>query len=105
MSTPSYGPGVRWLAARTGRDPQEIVGSPESAVAALKDALREAADLASRATSDDPEERAAAEEEMAKLREQLADGPRPGDMALGKVAEGLRDLAERLRRPDGGRQS
>jgi hypothetical protein len=98
MSAPSFGPGVRWLAARTGRDPHEIVSSPEGAVAALKDALREATDLASRARSDDPGERAAAEEEIASLREQLAAAPSPGDLALGKVAAGLRDLAERLRR-------
>jgi hypothetical protein len=91
------GPGVMWLAAGTGKDPDEIVRSPRTA---LREAVREAADLAARAESEDPEARAIAQEEISALQQEFAVGPTPGDVALSRIAEGLRDLTERLRRGD-----
>lgn len=82
--TAERGPGVRWLAARTGNEPD----SP----AAVLDALREIAGLAARAAVD-PAARAEAE----ALREQIAAAPSPGEVFAGKVAAALRDAAERLR--------
>lgn len=94
-------PGLTWLAARTGRDPDDLLASPATA---LVDALRELARLAVQAESEDPADRGAAEAELAALREQVAAAPPPSEAALGRVAAVLRDAAERLRRtaPDDG---
>jgi hypothetical protein len=97
---PEHGPGVQWLAARTEKDPDQLVCSPRAALAALNDAVREAAHLAARGESEDPDVRAAAQKEIAALQQELAAHPTPGDVALSRIAEGLRDLANRLRRDD-----
>jgi hypothetical protein len=93
----SYGPGIAWLAACTGKDPAEFTGSPAAAIAALTDALREAAALAARADSDDPRVQPEAQAELAALREQFASAPRPSDTFMTQVAVALRDAAEKLR--------
>jgi hypothetical protein len=95
---PEQGPGVRWLAARTGQEPDQLISSPRAVLAALAAAVREAADLAAQAESDDPDVRAAAHKDIAAVQQRVAAGPTPGDVALSRIAEGLRDLAERIRR-------
>jgi hypothetical protein len=94
----AHGPGITWLAARTGKDPSELLSSP---VAALADAVRELALLATRAESDDPEVRAATEPELATLRGEIAAAPPPSEAFLSTVAGVLRDTAERLKFEDG----
>ena len=89
------GPGLAWLAARTGQAPEALVSSPLPAVQA---ALRKLAVLAARADSEDPQQRAAAEAELSALREEIAAASRPSDTFLSTVAGALRDTAERLRR-------
>ncbi len=94
-------PGLSWLAARTGRAPGELASSP---VPAVRAALRELASLASRAESEDPQVREAADAELTALREEIAAAPRPSDTFLVTVAGVLLDAAERLRArpPEGG---
>jgi hypothetical protein len=92
------GPGVAWLAARTGKDPRELTASPTAALAALAQAVREAADLAARTVSDDADTRKQAQAEAAELRRQLADAPAPADTFLTQVAASLRATADKLRR-------
>ncbi|MFI7481410.1 hypothetical protein ACH9EU_03225 [Kocuria sp. M1R5S2] len=91
-----HGPGVRWLAARTGRTPEELVGSPGAAASALGDALREVAALAARLESPDPEARAAARAEADDLRAQFGTAPSPGETFGKRLAAALREAAERL---------
>jgi hypothetical protein len=94
------GPGIAWVARRTGQSPEEFTASPQAAIGALGDALREALTLVARMTSDDPQVRAAAQAEAADLQEQFAAAPRPADRFLTQVAAGLRNAAERLRHDD-----
>lgn len=89
------GPGLTWLAARTGESPEALVSSPLSAVRA---ALGELAALAVRAESEDPRERGAAEAELAALREEVMAAPRPSETYLTTLAGALREVAERLSR-------
>ena len=96
--TREHGPGVSWLAARTGKGPSEPRSSPAKFVGA---ALREIARLAAEAESADPAVREAAEEELGALREQIAAAPPPSEAFLTTVAATLRDAAERLRRDNG----
>lgn len=95
---PEHGPGVQWLAARTGKEPDQLVSSPRAALLALGAAVREAADLAAQAESEDPDVRAAAQKDIAALQQRLAAGPTPSGLALTRIVEGLRDLTERIRR-------
>ncbi|MBO3741800.1 hypothetical protein [Actinoplanes flavus] len=88
-----HGPGVSWLAARTGRNPEQLAGSP----AAVADALREALALAARSASPDPEVRARARAEAGALQEQFAAAP-PEEAFAATIAVALRDAADRLRR-------
>lgn len=88
-------PGIAWLAARTGKTPEELLASP---LPGVQRALVELAKVAARAGSEDPDERAAAEVELASLREEIEAAPRPSDGFLSTVAGVLRDSAERLRR-------
>lgn len=83
-------PGLAWLAARTGRDPSELLASP---VRTLADALRELAKLAARAESEDPATRGAAQDEIRRLREEIAAAPPPSEVALSRLAAALRDAA------------
>lgn len=92
--TTSHGPGIAWLAARTGRDPDDLLVSPATALVV---AVRELARLAAEADSADPREREAAESALAELREQMASAPPPSEKFLKTVAEALRRAAERLK--------
>lgn len=89
-----HGPGIAWLAARTGRHPTELLVSPATTLA---DAVRELALLAARTKSDDPEVRADTESELATLRGEIASSPSPAETFLSTVARVLRDTAERLK--------
>lgn len=91
IMTAQYGSAVAWLSARTGKEPDDLLCSPRTALAAFKDALREVAGLAALARSGDPDVRADAQQEIAALQQRLAVGPGPGDVALGRIAAGLRD--------------
>jgi hypothetical protein len=93
----SDGPGIEWVARKTGRSPEELTASPQGAIGALGDALREVIALAARMKSDDPQVRVGAQAEAATLQEQFAAAPRPADRFLSQVAAALRDTAERLR--------
>jgi hypothetical protein len=93
-----HGPGVAWLAARTDKDPAEIVSSPAKA---LGDTLRQLATLAAQADSAEPEVREAAEAELGALREEIAASPPPSEAFLKTLAGGLRHTAKRLKRDDG----
>jgi hypothetical protein len=95
----AYGPGTRWVAERTGRTPEELTASPAAAVAAVGDAVRQATALAARLGSDDPDVRAAAQAEADELRQQVDSEPTPGERFGSRVAQVLRDAAERLDRP------
>jgi hypothetical protein len=97
----AYGPGTRWLAGRTGRAPEELTESASAAVSALGEAIREVAGLAARLESKDPEVRAAAEAEALGLRERIESEPSPGERVGKRLAQVLRDAAERLERPRG----
>ena len=96
------GPGLAWLAARTGKDLDELLAAPGTS---LGDALRELAKLAAQAEADEPEAREAAEAELGALREEIAAAPHPSGRCLSTVAGVLREAAERLgsaRPPAGG---
>jgi predicted HD phosphohydrolase len=96
--TSEHGPGVAWLAARTGKDPAEIASSPAKA---LGNALRELATLAARAESAEPAVREAAAAELGALCEEIAAAPPPSEAFLTTVAGALRHAAERLKSEDG----
>ena len=91
-------PGIAWLAARTGRDPAALTASPRAGAEAAASAVRELADLAARAASADPAVRDPARAELEALRAELDTAPPPGEVALSRIALGLRGAAERLRR-------
>src|SRR5262245_32400018 len=90
--TAKPGPGLAWLAARTGKDPKELIASP----AALAAAVRELASLAARTDSEDPTVRATAQAELDALRAQMRAAPSPGETFGKTLAQILRDTAERL---------
>ncbi|QDG66685.1 hypothetical protein NIBR502772_11135 [Pseudarthrobacter sp. NIBRBAC000502772] len=90
------GPGVRWLAARTGKTPEELTASPTAAASALGKALREVSSLAARLESQDPEVRATAQAEVDALREQIVVAPPPAETFGKRVAAGLRERAALL---------
>jgi hypothetical protein len=95
----AYGPGTRWVARQSGRTPEDLTASPAAAVAAVGEAVHQVAELATRLGSDDPEVRAAAQEEADELRRQLETEPTPGQRFGSRVAQVLRDAAERLDHP------
>jgi hypothetical protein len=95
----AYGPGTRWLAARTGRRPEEVTRWPSAAASALGDAIREVAGLATRLESQDPEVRAAAQAEADALRERIESEPSPAERLGTRLAQVLRAAAERLDHP------
>ncbi|MEX5301243.1 hypothetical protein [Kocuria sabuli] len=90
------GPGLMWLAAQTGRSPEDLTASPGAAVSALGEALREISALAARLESPDPEVRAAAQAEADELRAQMEAAPSPGETFGKRVADALRETTERL---------
>lgn len=90
-------PGVAWLAARTGKDLDQLLASPAAALAL---AVRELARLAAQADSADPRERDVAESALAELREQIASAPPPSERFLRTVAEELRRTTELLKPED-----
>lgn len=58
--------------------------------------LRDTLILVARLGSEDPDVRRAAEAELAALRQEIEDGPSPGEVFGKRVAQILRDTAERL---------
>jgi hypothetical protein len=97
---------MRWLAERTRRTPEELTASPAGALRALADAAGETAELARRAASDDPEVSAAAMAEADSLRAQFTQEPPASERFGRRVAQILREAAERLDRgPDAARAS
>lgn len=61
--------------------------------------LREVLGLLGRLDSADPATRRTAEAELADLRREIDAGPFPGEVLGHRVAQILRDQADRLRRP------
>jgi len=43
-ATSAPGPGIEWVARKTGRSPAELTASPNATIGALGDALRETAE-------------------------------------------------------------
>lgn len=102
MSTSTHGPGITWLAHRSGTPADELLGDHRALVAALTASGRDAADLLVRLGSEDPKVRAAAEAEARAVRSWFADhedpaAPTPGERFGSRVADILRDAAQRLR--------
>ena len=102
MSTSDPGPGVQWLAQRSGRRVEELLEDHVALVAALTASGRDAADLVARLVSEDPQVRAAAEVVARAVRAWFAAhddpaAPTPGERFGSRVAEILRDAATRLR--------
>lgn len=64
------------------------------------DRLRDVLRLVARLGADDPAVRRSAEAELADLRERLRDGPSPGEVFGRRVAQLLREQAERLSRDE-----
>lgn len=91
-------PGLAWLAARTGRDPDDLLASPATT---LVEALRELTRVAVQAESEDLAVRDAARDEIRRLREEIAAAPPPSEAALATVAGVLRDAARRAAGSDG----
>lgn len=89
------GPGVAWLARRTGRRAAEFTGSPGAAATALAQAARQIAHLAARLESPDPAVRASAQLELDGLRRDFAAAPSAGDAFRVRLAGILRDIARR----------
>ncbi len=98
MST-TPGPGMTWLARRTGREPGELAGRPELALPALHQAVKDTLDLAARSMAVDPAVRAAAREEAIAWQQDLDDAREDSTPYLSRLAAGLHDAADRLR-PD-----
>jgi hypothetical protein len=69
----------------------------QDAFSPLPDAVRDLVGLLARLGSDDPGTRDAAEAELGELRARIEEGPSPGEVFLGRVAQILRDEADRLR--------
>ncbi|WP_372700038.1 hypothetical protein [Arthrobacter sp. JSM 101049] len=92
-AAPAPGPGVAWLARRTGVDPAELTASPEAAVSALRAAARQIAVLAAKLESGDPATRAAAQAEADRLVQDIDGGPSPGQTFARRVTGLLRDGA------------
>ena len=83
MSTSDPGPGVQWLAQRSGRRVEELLEDHVALVAALTASGRDAADLVARLVSDAPQVRAAADVEGRGVHPWVArlvdpDTPTPG---------------------------
>jgi hypothetical protein len=98
---PKPSPGLAWLARRTGKRPEDLTSSPAAAASALGEAACEIALLAARLESRDPATRAAARSEADDLRRQIDAAPTPGETIGKRLAQILRDAAERLdRNPD-----
>jgi hypothetical protein len=91
------GPGVRWLAERSGCTPHELLADPQRLLTALADAGGSVTDLAARLRSDDDAVRAGAATEADRLRARLAAAPDPADQFRDRVAQTLRDAATRVR--------
>lgn len=96
----AYGPGMKWLARRTGKTPGDLASAPGDALAALTDAIREVAALAARSASPDEQVRAEARAEAERLGKELEGAPSPGETFGRRIAAALRDQAERLREAD-----
>jgi hypothetical protein len=102
MSTSTPGPGIRWLAERSGRPPDDLLGDRPAVLRALAEAGRDGADLVARLASEDPQVRARAQAEARAVRSWFAahddpTGPTPGERFGSRVAEILRDAAQRVR--------
>ena len=82
MSTSDPGPGVQWLAQRSGRRVEELLEDHVALVAALTASGRDAAELVARLVSEDPQVRAAAEVEARAVRAWFAahDDPARGHL-------------------------
>lgn len=106
MSTSTPGPGITWLAHHCGKPEDELLADRSALLRALAAAGRDAGDLVSRLASDDPEVRAAAEVEARAVRSWFAAhddpaAPTPGERFGSRVAEILRDAAQRVRDANG----
>lgn len=95
--TTARGPGLTWLAQRANCTPEELLADPRRLAAALAGAGRAVTGLAARLQSADPEVRAAAEKEAARLRRTFAEGPDPGERLRAALLGALRDATARAR--------
>lgn len=104
MTDGAHGPAVAWLAERSGRPAAQLLADRPALMRALAAAGRDAAGLVGRLASEDPEVRAAAEVEARAVRVRVAapagQAVTPGERFGSRVAEILRDAAQRVRAGD-----
>jgi hypothetical protein len=72
MTATDHGPGVAWLAERSGTTPDALLHDGTALMSALEAAARDAIDLATRLLDDDPATRARAEAEARAVHARLA---------------------------------
>jgi len=102
MAPDTHGPGVQWLAERSGRSVEDLLADRPALLRVLVAAGRDAGDLVIRASSEDAQVRAAAEAEARGVRAWFAAredpaAPTAGERFGSRVAEILRDAAQRVR--------
>ncbi|MCX2183929.1 hypothetical protein KV205_25845 [Streptomyces sp. SKN60] len=95
--SPDYGPGVSWLAERTGRPPAELLADPAGIVAAVTSATRACLDIAAGIVSEDPAVRADAELRRTRLLARFDRAPTPGAPLAARAAAALRAAADHVR--------
>jgi hypothetical protein len=95
-----HGPGLTWLAERSGCTPEELLADPVRLLAALADAERAVTALGSRLHSADEVLRADAEREAERLRRIFVPATDPAVRFRSRVLGALCDATERVRSAD-----
>lgn len=94
---PDYGPGLTWLAERSGTTPQALLADRRRLADAAVAALGDASGLLARLGSADPAERLDAEHRAAAIRDRFAGSEDPAERFGERLAVALRDAAGRVR--------
>lgn len=100
MKPRNHGSGVRLLAELAGVSPDEIRSDPKAFAAGLKALGDKAVELIRQVHSEDPAERAAAEQRLERLRARVEEGPSPGDVFRAKIRQALDEAKRRLEEAD-----
>jgi streptomycin 6-kinase len=102
MNGSQNGPGVQWLAQRTGRSAEELLANHGALLDALAAAGRDATSLVLRLGSNDPATRTEAEVEARTLRAWFAvhqdpTAPTPGERFGQRLTQVLLEAAAQIR--------
>jgi len=91
MTTPDHGPGVTWLAERSGLQPEQLLRDGAALMGALEGAAKDTIDLARRLMSQDPATRTRAEAEARAVRNRFAasEGQSAEERLRERIAEAL----------------